>query len=229
MAFEGYTSKSALYQVSKESLTILCSNSCKESFALIRETNVHLQGKANDSERNYTQIKCDLERKLAAKLKENSKLTNNAIETQAQIKIMIEDLGNVRKELADTKVVCEKCVESCRGYQMPLNKQSASNVRFGIGYNHTETPTDFSPKTTEDGRKIVQNETSEEKECTSFHENFLKIEKESSLEVLIKPDFKPSVVSSTSGVDNLKTTDDINQIKTVRNLPLNEKRKNNRM
>src|ERR1044071_3365679 len=103
MGFEGCTSKSALSQVSKESLLKLCSTSCKESFALIRETNVHLHGKENDSERKYTQIKCDLERKLAAKSKEISKLINNAIETQAQIKIILEDLGNVRKELADTK------------------------------------------------------------------------------------------------------------------------------
>src|ERR1043165_77993 len=169
MAFEGFTSKSALSQVSKESLTKLCSNSCKESFALIRDTNVHLQGKANDSERKYTQIKCDLERKLSAKSKENSKLTNNAIETQAQIKIMIEDLGNVRKELADTKVDCEKWVESCRGYEMLLNKQTSSNVKFGIGYNHTETPTDFTPKTADDESRIVQNQTSDIKQCTSFH------------------------------------------------------------
>src|ERR1043165_6103752 len=138
MAFEGCTSKSALSQVSKESLKKLCSNSCKESFALIRETNVHLQGKANDSKRKFTQMKCDLERKLSAKTKEVSKLSNSAIETQAQIKIMINDLGNVRQELADTKVTCEKWVESCKGYQLLLNKQSASNVRFGIGYNHTE-------------------------------------------------------------------------------------------
>src|ERR1044071_5467286 len=155
MAFEGCTSKSALSQVSKESLTKLCSTSCKESFALIRETNVHLQGKASDTERKFTQMKCDLERKLAAKTKEVSKLTNNAIETQAPLKIMIDDLGNVRKELVDTKVTCEKWVESCKDYQLLLNKQSASNVRFGIGYNHTKTPIDFSPKTTEDGRKII--------------------------------------------------------------------------
>src|ERR1043165_7097288 len=115
---------------------------------------------------------------------------------QAQLKIMIDDLGMVRKELADTKVTCEKWVESCKGYQLLLNKQSASNVRFGIGYNHTETPTNFCPKSTENGRKIVSGETSEEKECTSFHENFLKTHKASSSEVLIKSDFKPSVVSS---------------------------------
>jgi len=214
MAFEGCTSKSALSQVSKESLTKLCSNSCKETFALIRETNVHLQGKAND-----------LERKLCAKTKEVAKLTDSAIETQAQIKMMLNDLGDVRQELADTKVTCEKWVESCKGYQLLLNKQNASNVRFGIGYNHTETPTDFFPKTTEDGRKIVSGETSEEKECTSFHENFLKTLKESSSKVLIKSDIKPSIVSSTSRVENLKTTDDLKPIKTVRNLPLNEKEK----
>src|ERR1043165_915427 len=144
---------------------------------------------------------------------------------QAQLKIMIDDLGMVRKELADTKVTCEKWVESCKGYQLLLNKQSASNVRFGIGYNHTETPTNFSPKTTEDGRKIVSGETSEEEECTSFHENFLKTHKESSSEVLIKSDFRPSVVSTTSGVENLKTTDDLKPIKTARNLSLKEKTK----
>src|ERR1043165_4108251 len=114
-------------------------------------------------------MKCDLECKLASKTKEISKLTNNAIETQAQIKSMIENLGKVRKVLADTKVDCENWVESCRGYQMLLNKQTSSNVKFGIGYNHTETPTDFTPKTADDESRIVQNQTSDIKQCTSFH------------------------------------------------------------
>ena len=74
---------------------------------------------------------------------------------------------------------------------MFLNKQTTSNVKFGIGYNHTKTPTDFTPKTVEDGSRIVQNQTSDMKDCTSFHQNFLKIEKESSTEVLNKTDIKP--------------------------------------
>ena len=64
-------------------------------------------------------------------------LTNNAIDLKAQINLLVENLSKVKQELADTKVNCETWVESCKGYQMLLNKQSASNVKFGIGYNHT--------------------------------------------------------------------------------------------
>jgi hypothetical protein len=206
MAFEGYSSNSALTQVSQQSLLKLCTKSCKESFALIRETNVHLQGKSNDMERKYTQMKCDLERKIVLKNKEISKLNDKSIETEAQIKTMIDSLGNVRQELADTKVDCEKWVESCKGYQMLLNKQTAANVKFGIGYTHTESPTDFTHKTDNDGMKLIQ--TSDMEECTSYHQNFLK--KESTAEVKTT-DNKPSAVSTTSGVETLKTADDLFQ------------------
>jgi hypothetical protein len=60
------------------------------------------------------------------------------------------------KELADTKVDCEKWVESCKGFKMLLNKQSASNVKFGIRYNHIEAPTDYTPKTADDRSAIIQ-------------------------------------------------------------------------
>ena len=206
MAFES-SSSDALSQVSKSSLSKLCSKSCIEAFALIRETNVFLQGQHYDLERKHSQMKCDSEKKLTIKSKEVSKLKNEAIETQAQIKIMVENLGEVRKELADTKVNCETWVESCKGYQMLLNKQSASNVKFGIGYNHIETPTDFTPKTNNDGSAIMKNESSEFEENTSFHQNFLQITDEKPSEVQTS-DIMPSVVLSTSEVETLKTTED---------------------
>ena len=219
MAFEGSTS-SVVSQVSQESLKKLCSSSCIEAFALIRETNVYLNSQLNNLEHKHCKKTNELEKKLTEKTKEVSKLTNNAIDMKAQINLMVDNLGKVRQELADTKVNCATWVESCKGYQMLLNKQSASNVKFGIGYNHTEPPIDFTPKTSEEGSENVQVLTSEDKESDSSEvrttsDDYSSDDKTS--------DISPAVVTSTSGVENLITTEDKNcKCKDVRKVPSNK-------
>ena len=97
---------------------------------------MYLNSQLNNLEHKHCNKTNELEKKLTEKTKEVSKLTNNAIDLKAQINLLVENIGKVKQELADTKVNYETWIESCKGYQMLLNKQSASNVKFGIGYNH---------------------------------------------------------------------------------------------
>jgi len=87
---------------------------------------------------------------------------------------------------------------------MLLNTQSASNIKFGLGYNHTECPLDFSHKIDNDGKPI---ETLESTEVTSFHQNYLKVDEKSSSVVSKTSDVKPSAVPSISEVETLKTAE----------------------
>ena len=106
MAFEASTSF-VVSQVSQASLNKLCSPSCIEAFALIRETNVYLNSHVNDLEHKYSKNKSELEKRITEKAKEVSKLTNNAIDLKAQICLLVDNIGKVKQELADTKVNCE--------------------------------------------------------------------------------------------------------------------------
>ena len=90
---------------------------------------------------------------------------------------------------------------------MLLNKQSASNVKFGIGFNHTEPPIDFTPKTTDEGSENVQVLTSEDKESNSSE--VLTTSDDCSSDDKTS-DISPEIVTSTSGVENLTTTEDKN-------------------
>ncbi|MFS8000937.1 hypothetical protein Hanom_Chr13g01184431 [Helianthus anomalus] len=52
---------------------------------------------------------------------------------------MIEKYQSCRKELESTQINCEKWVEPCVGFEMLFNKQTKSNVKFGIGYKESKS------------------------------------------------------------------------------------------
>ena len=81
---------------------------------------------------------------------------------------------------------------------MLLNKQSASNVKFDIGFNHIEPPIDFTPKTTDVGSENVQVLTSEDKESNSSE--VLTTSDDCSSDDKTS-DISPAVVTSTSGFE----------------------------
>ncbi|MFS7937863.1 hypothetical protein Hanom_Chr05g00432771 [Helianthus anomalus] len=47
---------------------------------------------------------------------------------------MIEKYHCCKKELESTQSTCKKWVESCTIYEMLLEKQIKSNVKFGVGF-----------------------------------------------------------------------------------------------
>ncbi|MFS7918511.1 hypothetical protein Hanom_Chr03g00202041 [Helianthus anomalus] len=51
---------------------------------------------------------------------------------------MVEKYQICKKELEPTQITCEKWVESCKGYELMLEKQIKSNVKFGIGFREND-------------------------------------------------------------------------------------------
>ncbi|MFS7938776.1 hypothetical protein Hanom_Chr05g00443751 [Helianthus anomalus] len=47
---------------------------------------------------------------------------------------MVEKYHSCKKELESTQITCEKWVESCKGYELMLEKHIKSNLKFGIGF-----------------------------------------------------------------------------------------------
>ncbi|MFS7954796.1 hypothetical protein Hanom_Chr07g00634841 [Helianthus anomalus] len=47
---------------------------------------------------------------------------------------MIEKYHNCKKELKSTQIPCEKWVELCTSYEILMEKQIKSNVKFGVGF-----------------------------------------------------------------------------------------------
>ncbi|MFS7931135.1 hypothetical protein Hanom_Chr04g00352491 [Helianthus anomalus] len=47
---------------------------------------------------------------------------------------MVEKYQVCKKELESTQITCERWVKSCKGYEVMLEKQIESNVKFGVGY-----------------------------------------------------------------------------------------------
>ena len=54
--------------------------------------------------------------------------------TKTQLQTLIEKYQGCKKELESTQITCERWVESCKGYEVMLEKQLKSNVKFGIGH-----------------------------------------------------------------------------------------------
>ncbi|KAD4177966.1 hypothetical protein E3N88_26557 [Mikania micrantha] len=140
------SSTSSTSQVSSESKAKLCSESCISAFASIRETNVELINEKLDLERVMTKNKNEFEKVLNEKESEIYKLKCQLSDEKARVEVMLVKHNDLKQTLAATQVECEKWVESCKGFELLLNKQTTSNVRFGIGYNHTAPPVDYSPK-----------------------------------------------------------------------------------
>ena len=156
---------------------------------------------------------------------------------QAQFDLISEKYNSCKIELENTKVNCEKWVQSCTGFQMLLNKQSASNVKFGIGYNHTCPPADYTPKSELDNHQAtpdlchskttvnstLNNQSQDQNQmiCT-----YRTVDFDTEYESIYKPinfvssmdqtapstdDKRPTTVKNTSTVVNKATTDSFPQ------------------
>ncbi|KAD3066358.1 hypothetical protein E3N88_34238 [Mikania micrantha] len=156
---------SSTSQVSSESKAKLCSESCISAFASIREINVELINEKFELEKAVTKNKTEFEKALNEKESEIYKLKCLLSDEKARVEVMLVKHNDLKQTLAATQVNCEKWVESCKGFEMLLSKQSASNVKFGIGYNHTAPPTDYKPKCFDcesDGESVYQSTKSSE-------------------------------------------------------------------
>ncbi|KAD5802460.1 hypothetical protein E3N88_13820 [Mikania micrantha] len=160
------SSTSSTSQVSSESKAKLCSESCVSAFASIREINVELINEKLDLERVMTKNKTEFEKILTEKESEIYKLKCQLSDEKARVEVMLVKHNDLKQTLAATQVECAKWVESCKGFELLLNKQTASNVKFGIGYNHTAPPTDYTPKNLNcesEGDSVYQSTKSSEK------------------------------------------------------------------
>ncbi|KAD2393219.1 hypothetical protein E3N88_40196 [Mikania micrantha] len=157
---------SSTSHVSSESKAKLCSESCISAFASIREINVELINEKLDLEKVVTKNKTEFEKVLNEKESEIYKLKCQLSDEKARVEVMLVKHNDLKQTLAATQVECEKWVESCKGFEMLLNKQTASNVKFGIGYNHTAPPADYTPKNLDcesEGDSVYQSTKSSEK------------------------------------------------------------------
>ncbi|KAD7116749.1 hypothetical protein E3N88_04017 [Mikania micrantha] len=157
---------SSTSQVSSESKAKLCSESCISAFASIREINVELINEKLDLEKAVTKNKTEFEKVLNEKESEIYKLKCQLSDEKARVEVMLVKHNDLKQTLAATQVKCEKWVESCKGFEMLLNKQTASNVKFGIEYNHTAPPADYTPKNLDcesEGDSVYQSTKSSEK------------------------------------------------------------------
>ncbi|KAD2392703.1 hypothetical protein E3N88_39680 [Mikania micrantha] len=157
---------SSTSQVSSESKAKLCSESCISAFASIREINVELINEKLDLEKAVIKNKTEFEKVLNEKESEIYKLKCQLSDEKARVEVMLVKHNDLKQTFAATQVECEKWVESCKGFEMLLNKQTASNVKFGIGYNHTAPPADYTPKNLDcesEGDSVYQSTKSSEK------------------------------------------------------------------
>ncbi|MFS7998231.1 hypothetical protein Hanom_Chr12g01151291 [Helianthus anomalus] len=51
---------------------------------------------------------------------------------------MVEKYQSCKKELESTQITCEKWIKSFKGYELMLEKQIKSNVKFGIGFRKND-------------------------------------------------------------------------------------------
>ena len=58
--------------------------------------------------------------------------------TKDQLQTMIEKYHVCKKELESTQITCEKWVESSKGYEILLNQQIKSNIKFGLGFKEED-------------------------------------------------------------------------------------------
>ncbi|KAJ0940057.1 hypothetical protein HanRHA438_Chr02g0068361 [Helianthus annuus] len=121
-------------KVSPHILKEFCLHKRIIAFAKIKEVNENLREKVQVSEIVLEKLKKDSKTRLTEKDQEISSLKHEATITKDQLETMIESYQSCKKELESTQITCEKWVESCNGYEMLLEKQIKSNVKFGVGF-----------------------------------------------------------------------------------------------
>ena len=124
----------AAAKVSPQVLEKLCSYKCIIALANIKEINENLRDKVLSDEVKFEKSIKELRNKLAEKDKEISSLKEEQSITKTQLQTMVEKYQVCKKELESTQITCERWVESCKGYEVMLEKQIKSNVKFGVWF-----------------------------------------------------------------------------------------------
>ncbi|MFS8021645.1 hypothetical protein Hanom_Chr16g01429851 [Helianthus anomalus] len=90
--------------------------------ANIKEVNENLRNKILDDEIQFEKLVKELKSKLFEKDNEISSLKHESSITRDLFQTMIEKYHSCKKELESTQITCEKWVESCKGYELMLEK-----------------------------------------------------------------------------------------------------------
>src|ERR1043165_7225273 len=201
----------AATKVSPRILKDLCSDKCVIAFANIKEVNQNLRKKILDDEVQFEKLSKELKSKLTEKESEISSLKHETTITKNQLQTMMTKYHSCKKELMSTQVECEKWVESCKGFEMLLNKQTKSHVKFGFGFQTTAPAFQNTDKREQKLVEVVPTNL-EGKEIKITEPNGKKIilekpEGSSSFTKLEKYEFKPTWSDECDTLENFKPVD----------------------
>ncbi|MFS7997969.1 hypothetical protein Hanom_Chr12g01148191 [Helianthus anomalus] len=128
----------ATAKVSPLVLKNLCSDKCIIAFVNVKEVNENLRDKILKDEVQFEKYVKELKDKLSEKDNEICSLRHEHNINKAQLQAMIENYQTCKKELESTHITCEKWVESRKCYEVMLEKQIKSIVKFGIGFRKND-------------------------------------------------------------------------------------------
>ncbi|MFS7962855.1 hypothetical protein Hanom_Chr08g00731421 [Helianthus anomalus] len=69
---------------------------------------------------------------------------------------MVEKYHSCNKKLESTQITCEKWVESCKGYELMLEKHIKRNVKFGTGFRKNDQISENTAKIESDLVEVIQ-------------------------------------------------------------------------
>ncbi|MFS8023965.1 hypothetical protein Hanom_Chr16g01457751 [Helianthus anomalus] len=130
--------------------------------------------------------------------------------TKDQLQTMIEKYQACKKELETTQITCEKWVESCKGYEIMLEKQLESNVKFGIGFRKNDHVENTAANQTGSVEIIPTNKNGQEVKITDKLGNKITFERyvgSSTFEEIKKCQFKPTWSDECDILENFKPMD----------------------
>ncbi|KAJ0632047.1 putative transcription factor interactor and regulator CCHC(Zn) family [Helianthus annuus] len=204
----------AAAKVSPQVLEKLCSDNCIIAFANIKEMNENLRDKILSDEVKYERSLKELKNKLAEKDKEISSMKEEQSITKTQLQTLVEKYQVCKKELESTQITCERWVESCKWYEVMLEKQIKSNVKFGVGYRkHDDENTAFekSVSTTDVTTEFIPtNKNGQEVKITDKLGNKITLDRplgSSTFEELENHQFKPKWSDECDILENFKPMD----------------------
>ena len=199
----------AAAKVSPQILSELCSDKCIIAFAKIKEVNENFRQKILEDEINFEKLTKELKLKLSEKESEISSLKHEASIVKDQLQTMITKYQGCKKELESTQVECQRWVESSKGFEMILNQQSKSHVKFGFGYTETtDQPSQSTDKKTQQLAEVIPtNLSGQEIKITEPNGKKITFEKSdgsSSLAELDKYQIKPKWSDECDVLENFK-------------------------
>ncbi|KAJ0621741.1 hypothetical protein HanIR_Chr01g0012141 [Helianthus annuus] len=184
----------AAAKVSPQVLEKLCLDNCIIAFANIKEVNENLRDKILSDEVKFEKSLKELKNKLTEKDKVISSLKEEQSITKTQLQTMVEKYQVCKKELESTQITCERWVESCKGYEVMLEKQLKSNVKFGIGHRKYDDIASTAAMQAVSSEIIPTNKNGQEVKITDKLGNKITLERSvgsSTFEEIEKYQFKP--------------------------------------